>query len=309
MHQDKSTLSVIIPAYNEAEFISSTIESLLKNDKLSIEIIVVNNGSTDSTANIARSLGAKVLDRPIGTIAELRNIGAAASTGEIIVFMDADVCVTDKWFTHIFDTIKALQTNPMIVTGSRCIPPQNNNWLNKHWFSHLTNYQAPYINSGHLITTRTLFNRIGGFTETLTTAEDHDFCQKAVRAGAKLFDNPNLTAIHYGYPETVHEFVRREKWHGSGDAETWNSFFNSKVAQAALINLSALFLACFYSIAKLNLYPTIIYIVAAYLFCIALSKYKFSFLKPNQLIHTALIFYLYLSGRSLSLLSKLTSFR
>ena len=59
------TASVIIPAYNEEEFIGQTLRALTKNSNL--EIILVDNGSTDRTAEIASELGVKVVDFPVGT--------------------------------------------------------------------------------------------------------------------------------------------------------------------------------------------------------------------------------------------------
>lgn len=300
------SLSVVIPAFNEESFIAGTLNAL--KDYLPSEdfdVIVVDNGSSDKTADIASSLGAQVIYSPGSTIAALRNKGAKLSKGDLFLFIDADVSITEKWSKHIEKTITQLQEDPMIVTGSRCLPPQNNNWLNKYWFNHLSKYKASYINSGHLITTRTLFEKINGFTESLRTAEDYDFCQKAVSQGGQLIDNPDLEVIHYGYPETISAFLKRECWHGSEDVESWQKLRESKVALAACLNICLLVLSVVYSLFNgIKLWPIIDYLMAMFLLCASLSKYKFRFLKANQLGQTTLIFYLYLTGRSLSVIDK-----
>ncbi|XID75169.1 glycosyltransferase family 2 protein [Alkanindiges sp. WGS2144] len=80
----------MLPAKNESEAIETTIQDIVKL-AIAHEIIVVNDGSTDSTAEIARQAGAKVLNHPYskGNGAAIKS-GARAATGDVIVFMDAD---------------------------------------------------------------------------------------------------------------------------------------------------------------------------------------------------------------------------
>ena len=93
-------LSVIIPARNEAEHLPSCLEALHRlrgvDDEL-IEIILVDNGSTDATAEIARRAGVLVLESEEGTIAKLRNLGASAARAPLLAFVDADCTVTERW--------------------------------------------------------------------------------------------------------------------------------------------------------------------------------------------------------------------
>lgn len=83
-------LSIVLPAKNESGAIKATIQDIVKL-AIAHEIIVVNDGSTDSTAEIARQAGAKVLNHPYskGNGAAIKS-GARAATGDVIVFMDAD---------------------------------------------------------------------------------------------------------------------------------------------------------------------------------------------------------------------------
>ena len=182
-----SKISIIIPAYNEEQYIGALLKSIYDGKFLyDYEVIVVDNGSTDRTREIIKKTKAKLIAFPEGySISAVRNKGVKESSSEILVFLDADIIVMDSWHNNISETVQHLYKDPNIITGSRCLAENNIDWLNRYWFTLLNTYSAPYINSGHLITTRQLFNKIGGFTEHLQTAEDYDFCMKAQKKGAQ----------------------------------------------------------------------------------------------------------------------------
>ena len=91
--------SVIIPAYNEEALLENTLEVLQKamaEIPLSGEIIVTDNNSTDRTAEIAKSAGAKVVFEPINQISRARNTGAKHAEGRYLIFIDADTQTPTK---------------------------------------------------------------------------------------------------------------------------------------------------------------------------------------------------------------------
>jgi len=301
-------ISVIIPAFNEEEFIDGTITALQRYAPEKAEIIIIDNGSTDTTVQIATSKGVKVIQQMEGTIASLRNRGVNESSGNIFIFIDADVTVTEAWGQELkHKVITNLIKNPIQVTGSRCLPPDDGKPLNTHWFSLLTEYEAPYINSGHLITSKELFEQVGGFSEQLKTAEDYDFCMKAKACNADLVNNPKLPVYHFGYPEKIQDFIARERWHGREDFETLQSFSESKVGIAAAGNLLLAIIALLTSLVILNFAFIGIYFLLMLLICVALTAYKFERKKVRSFPVTAGIFYLYLTGRSLALIDRLRS--
>lgn len=102
------SISVIVPAYNEGRYLGETLQSiqrakefLLKKDAVPTEIIVVDNGSTDSTSDLARSCGASVVKEPKHNVARVRNAGASFAKGKVLVFIDADTIVPDELFWRI----------------------------------------------------------------------------------------------------------------------------------------------------------------------------------------------------------------
>ena len=105
-------ISIIVPAYNEEKYIGITLGSikqaqqLLLNEKgISSEIIVVDNDSTDSTANIAVSLATEVIIEMTHNVAKVRNVGANRANGNILVFVDADVVVPPGLLCRIHEAM------------------------------------------------------------------------------------------------------------------------------------------------------------------------------------------------------------
>ena len=106
-------LSVIIPAFNEERLIARCIESIstsltrCRTSRFTAEVIVVDNNSTDRTAQLAAQSGARVVFEPINQIGRARNAGAAAATGEWLLFLDADSLLNPKLLADILAMIEA----------------------------------------------------------------------------------------------------------------------------------------------------------------------------------------------------------
>src|SRR3989304_2760272 len=110
---DKFAISVVVPAYNEEQYISSCLAAISNQDfRSSYEIIVVDNSSEDRTAEIARSFGARVLTETRRTAAAARRRGFAEARGDIIATTDADTLVPTNWLSHIHC---AFQATPGLV--------------------------------------------------------------------------------------------------------------------------------------------------------------------------------------------------
>ena len=106
--------SLIIPAWNEAQFLLHTLtQAKAAMQIVSVEsehvgdIIVVDNNSTDDTADIAIKQGVSVVFEPINQIARARNRGATAATGDALIFMDADSACSPELLIHVLDRLAA----------------------------------------------------------------------------------------------------------------------------------------------------------------------------------------------------------
>lgn len=300
------SLAIVIPAYNEAAGIAETLRCA-KSALIDLphEIIVIDNESTDATPQIAAAEGVACIGSGASTIAGLRNRGVQASAAEFLVFIDADVSLTESWRRHIADTLEVLRTAPSTITGSRCQAP-GDGFFNQHWFGKLEASATNYVNSGHMITTRALFDRIGGFDERLHTAEDYDFAARAIgQADARITPDPRLIAVHRGYPRSARSFLSREAWHGAQDFDSMHAFLASRVAQLAAAHWLSALLSLAVAVVLQPLYGLVAYLAAAFSLTLLFAWMKFP--TASLSLGTLVCAYLYIVGRSLAPLRRMSS--
>lgn len=299
-------VTFVIPAYNEERYLPSVLGAIRRYvEQVAYEIILVDNGSSDNTVSIAMANGARVLKEPSRSIGGLRNLGAGASRGKYLVFLDADVVLRPSWEREFLRVLDELERNGRVITGSRYGVRDQPSWIEKHWFLPMTLEKAKYINAGHLIVSKEVFTQVGGFDESLRTGEDYELCMRAKSHGVEIVNDPKLEVIHEGYPKTVWAFVKREKWHGGQDFESLRSFRNSWPAMAAVVywtvSIVAIGLAIHFS--------SFGYIVAGFcltttLCCLAALKKRSQY--QLDVIPYLLIYHIYFFARGLSLAERIS---
>ncbi len=89
-NDNEPQISVIIPCYNHGKFLKKAVESIRCQNNVSVEIIVVDDGSTDDTANIAKKLDVTYIRQINKGLSSARNTGIKHSKGDLLVFLDAD---------------------------------------------------------------------------------------------------------------------------------------------------------------------------------------------------------------------------
>ena len=119
-------VSVVIPALNEEGMIEECLTSIRRND-VPVELILIDNGSIDRTPEIARGIADQVYIKPGLTLAEMRDFGARAATGEIIITTDADCIAPTDWISRILKEFE----NPKVVAVGGAIRPLNPNPFSK----------------------------------------------------------------------------------------------------------------------------------------------------------------------------------
>lgn len=169
-------LSIIIPAFNEERFIThclnSVSESLIANKRpdFTHEIIVVDNNSTDKTSELARLSGTHVVFEPVNQISRARNAGAAAATGDWLLFVDADSLLSPGM---IADILELIDSEKYVGCGSLMHMPNSTWWgtaILKTWSAVSVTFGWA---SGALVVCRAdAFRDVGGFNQELYAADE-----------------------------------------------------------------------------------------------------------------------------------------
>ena len=169
-------LSIIIPAFNEERLIgrclASVSTSFTQNNKpgLTAEVIVVDNNSTDRTAQLSRQGGARVVFEPINQIGRARNTGAAAATGEWLLFLDADSLLSPGLLGDILAMIDAGKNVGCGSTLAMDGLPWWANGIFHLWrgMSILFGWAAGAL----IVCRRDAFREVGGFPEDVYALEE-----------------------------------------------------------------------------------------------------------------------------------------
>ncbi len=193
-------LSIIIPAFNEERLIEaclqSVAESVAANAKpdFTSEVIVVNNNSTDNTAELADKAGAQVVFEPINQIGRARNAGAAVATGDWFLFVDADSLLNPGL---IADILYLIDSGKSAGCGSTMHMDDLPFWANlvlKLWtVASITMRWA----SGALVVSRAdAFRDVGGFNQELFAVDEIDLSDSLQKWGKKRGLKFSILAKH-----------------------------------------------------------------------------------------------------------------
>lgn len=216
---DGVTVSVIIPARNEARHLPGLLDSIkgLDYPRGNLEVIVVDNGSTDRTPEIAESFGARVLRDDTGSVAGLRNLGARHATGGLLAFVDADCIVSRDWLKT---AAPYYERHQIAAWGAPPVPPDDSTWVQRTWYvvrrKEKSVQEVDWLESMNLFVRKEQFLSVDGFNEALATCEDVDLCYRMARFG-KILADAGLEVIHKGEARTLGEFVRKETWRGQSN--------------------------------------------------------------------------------------------
>lgn len=182
-------LSIVIPAYNEEAYLPQTITKIVEAigeelPKAEWEIIVCDNNSTDSTADVAKSLGAKVIFEPEQQISKARNTGASIATGTWLLFIDADTYPNPALMLAVFDVIRE---HTLIGCGAT-VAVEDGSLFNKLRMERLNPiFRGLHIAGGaFLLASKDGFDKIKGFSDGLYAYEEFDFIFRLKRYGRTL---------------------------------------------------------------------------------------------------------------------------
>lgn len=263
-------VSVIIPAYNQAEFLGVAIESVLAQTHRNLEVIVVDDGSTDHTPEVVRKYADSRVryewQRNSG-LSAARNKGIQQSLGGVLSYLDADDEFLPRKLEWLLDVMEnraevglaAGQAIPVDVDGAQIgrvfdagIPPDPRDLLLKN-----------PLHVGSVLIRRSWQLRVGPFDESLRSYEDWDMWLRLARAGCQMcwVDKPvslyrfhNAQMTRDGIQMTDANFSVLQKVFANLDSEdSWNEFYADAYAHAHLRAAANAYLGMDFERAKENL--------------------------------------------------------
>jgi cellulose synthase/poly-beta-1,6-N-acetylglucosamine synthase-like glycosyltransferase len=217
-------ISVIVPAFNEEKLLAASLAEIRSAAAAftargwAFQLVVCDNNSTDRTGDIARAAGAHVVFEPFNQIGRARNTGAAAATGDWLIFVDAD--------SHpgraLFEEVAAQITTGKILAGGATVELDQHlfvaNLVTQAW--NLTSRLKKWLAGSFIFIEAAAFRELGGFNPEIFAAEELELSGRIktiARARGK-----QVVILHRHPLKTS---ARKLKLYSTG--ELWRFFFRS----------------------------------------------------------------------------------
>ncbi len=216
-------ISVVVCTYNGARTIRDCLEALERITYPDYEVIVVDDGSTDATAGIARRYNCRLIQTENRGLASARNTGLEAATGEIVAYTDDDAYPDPDWLTYLASTF--LTTSHAAVGGPNLAPPGDG--VIADCVAHapggpihvlLSDREAEHIPGCNMAFRAASLRAIGGFDPQFRTAgDDVDVCWRLQASGASLGFSHAAVVWHHRR-NSVRAYWKQQRGYGRAEA-------------------------------------------------------------------------------------------
>ena len=172
-------ISIIIPTYNEEEYLPKLLESIKSQDFTDYEIIVADAQSDDNTRNIAKEYGCVVVEG--GLPGPGRNRGAEVAQGEILLFLDSDLELTENYLSNVIEEFESEDLGIAITQMTPLSEKKRDKYLHDlaNWFMIAVENIKPHGAGCYgIISKKELHDEVDGFDENLSFGEDTDYIER-----------------------------------------------------------------------------------------------------------------------------------
>lgn len=176
-------ISIIIPCQNGTNYIKEAIDSV-KKQNMNTEIIVIDDGSTDNTAKLAKECGAAVYSIPHSGLSAARNVGLKHMNGKYVLFLDHDDLMTDDALKTLYNEL--VNESSIAYTQGKLrdfISPELSEDDKKTLMPRTNEYGG--LLTGAFLFKREVLDKVGGFNESLVTGQGVDFMLRVEQQGFK----------------------------------------------------------------------------------------------------------------------------
>ena len=225
-------VSIIIPVYNASAHIGGVIETCRKIDYPDLEIVAVDDGSSDDSAAIADSHSVKVIRQKNGGPAKARNSGWRAAEGEICFFTDSDCFPKIDSITRLSDHFKdssvaAAGGTYDIANPEKILPRLIHAEISARHAK--MSKDADFLGSFNLAVRREVLEEVGGFNEDYKTAsaEDNDLSYRIRKAGKKMVFDISAAVAHH-HEESLIRYLKQQYNHGKWRVKLYNDHKDMK---------------------------------------------------------------------------------
>jgi len=212
----KSTLfvSVVIPVYNGEATIAYCLKcaTALDYPREKFEIIMVDDGSTDKTVDVAKQHPVKVIQKEHTGYPSTMNAGIRVAKGEIVVNIDSDTYISKDWLIKVIEEFKEPKVG--IASGYVATAPTSSIWAKLAGFEKEDLYDKIKSKQVNFITTtctayrRELFMEVGFFNESLRRGSDEELAHRALKAGWKIILRKDALCYHDWASSLTKYFVK-----------------------------------------------------------------------------------------------------
>jgi glycosyltransferase involved in cell wall biosynthesis len=220
---DWPAVSVVICAYNAAETLDECLRNVAVLDYPRLEVIVVDDGSVDETAEIAqRHSGVRLVRLDHAGLSEARNVGFRTATRELVAYLDADAYPPPEWIRYL--ALGSLGDG-VAASGGPNVPPHDDP-PGAQVVAHSPGAPIPvlyrpdralHVPGCNMAFRRQVLDELGGFDPDLTSAEDTDFELRLRERGLELGYHPAAFVWHHRRPG-VRTYLKQQRSYGRGQA-------------------------------------------------------------------------------------------
>lgn len=235
MTEPAPRVSVVVCSFNGAATLRDCLEGCTSLDYPDYEIIVVNDGSTDGTAEIAHQYGVRVISTENRGLSNARNTGLTAATGAIVAYTDDDARPDPDWLTYL---VEGFRNSDHVAIGGPNLPVPEDGFVS-HCVAHapggpvqvlLSDTEAEHIPGCNMAFRREALEAIGGFDPRYRAAgDDVDVCWRLQEAGETIGFHPAAMVWHHRRG-SLRAYWRQQKGYGRAEAlleAKWPARYNA----------------------------------------------------------------------------------